>query len=105
MGQGVFFCPTRPGALTTDRRSGQSPRANFNTPPDLAGHKLLFDTIVQGPPALDFLVSSRVRQRACCRGATSPSTWGRLNVLGRSKRCRLRKRTRPQFSAGRRGRG
>jgi aminocarboxymuconate-semialdehyde decarboxylase len=76
MGQGVGFLPYQAGRFNHGWQVRTEPRANFNTPPDHAGHKLLFDTIVQGRPALDFLVSS-VGQRACCWGATTPSTWGR----------------------------
>ena len=58
MVHGGGFVPYQAGPFKHGWQVRAEPRATLKTPPQASLDKLLFDTIVQGRPALEFLVSS-----------------------------------------------
>jgi aminocarboxymuconate-semialdehyde decarboxylase len=101
MVHGGGFVPYRVGRFKHGWEVRAEPRARLKTPPQASLDKLVFDTIVHGRPALEFLISSCGAERALL-GSDYSFDMGTLELHGRLRHCRSRKQTMKQSLAVRR---
>jgi aminocarboxymuconate-semialdehyde decarboxylase len=80
MVHGGGFVPYQAGRFSHGWQVRAEPRARLKTPPQASLDKLLFDTIVHGRPALEFLVSSCTAARVLL-GSDYPFDMGTLECV------------------------
>jgi aminocarboxymuconate-semialdehyde decarboxylase len=84
MVHGGGFVPYQAGRFNHGWQVRAEPRARLKTPPQASLDKLLFDTIVHGRPALEFLVSSCKAERVLL-GSDYPFDMGTLECVRQVK--------------------